>query len=149
MRRIFATKEQLMTYLLGDFLKHRKFPSKLVVAALAAKILHSATLRPKFASQTLSNCTLGSPNKVHTLRMTRRECEHGASNYDLSMQIIYIKSVGATIGRPRVFGKNIRQKLNKNYILFSGRPMVAPTALRGLRTAFFNKKETRQTRSSV
>ena len=31
--RIFATKEQLMIYLLGDFLKHRKFPSKLVVAA--------------------------------------------------------------------------------------------------------------------
>ena len=28
-----------MTYLLGDFLKHRKFPSKLVVAAWAAKIL--------------------------------------------------------------------------------------------------------------
>ena len=47
--RIFATKEQLTTYLLGELLKHRKFPPKLVVAALAAKILHSATLRPKFA----------------------------------------------------------------------------------------------------
>ena len=45
-----------MTYLLGDFLRHRKFPSKLVVAA---------------SGKDPSNCTLGSPNKVHTLRMTR------------------------------------------------------------------------------
>ena len=49
---------------IGRFLKAQgNYPSKLVVAALAAKILHSATLRPKFASQTLSNCTFGSPNK--------------------------------------------------------------------------------------
>ena len=36
-------------------------------------------------------------------------------NYDLSMQINYIKSVGATIGRPRVFGKNIWQNSIKLY----------------------------------
>ena len=65
MRRIFATKEQLTADLLGELLKHINFPSKLAVAA---------------SGKDPSNCTLGSPNKVHTLRMTRRECEHGAKN---------------------------------------------------------------------
>ena len=44
--------------LIGRILKAQGI---LVVAALAAKILHSATLRPKFASQTLSNLALVLP----------------------------------------------------------------------------------------
>ena len=54
--RIFATKEQLMTYLLGALLKNINFPPKFVVAA---------------SGKDPSNCTLGSPNKVRTLRMTQ------------------------------------------------------------------------------
>ena len=69
------------TNLGGNFLCFNNSPNNYVVScSFVAKILHSATLRPKFASQTLSHCLLDTPSKSHLLRMTRRECEHSAKN---------------------------------------------------------------------
>ena len=65
---------------IGRFLKAQEIPHLNWLLPQAAKILHSATLRPKFASQTLSHCLLDTPSKSHLLRMTRRECEHSDKN---------------------------------------------------------------------
>ena len=91
-----------------------------------------------------SNCTLGSPNKVHTLRMTRRECEHGASNYDLPMRINYIKSVVRVCVRQKHTAK-----LNK-IIFFFADDQWSPLQFGEVFKAHLSiKKETRQTCSSV
>ena len=63
--------------LIGRFLKAQGITHLSWLLPQAAKILHSATLRPKFACANIVEFSFSAPNFMHTLRMTqgvRTEC---------------------------------------------------------------------------